>query len=69
MLSLIHICNVYGKDVLLVEAVGAPDDDALPDELPHHAPVIDVYKRQSLYERQIGFIQCTALNNLFAKFL
>ena len=39
-MSVPRVGYVDGKDVLFVEAVGAPDDDALPDELPHHSPVM-----------------------------
>ena len=34
-----RVGNVYGKEVVLLEAVGFPDDDAFPYELPHHPPV------------------------------
>ena len=31
---------IYGKDVVLFETVGFPDDNTFPHELPDHAPVL-----------------------------
>ena len=32
------VCDVHGKEVVLFEAIGFPDDDTLPYKLPYQFP-------------------------------